>query len=211
MLPKPSQVATRSAPDIKQAALQPAAMPQENNPQVKPQPEEAPDTPHDAKRDANLAPRSLDETLAYIAGQVAIQGPISFMAQFRNPANDYDIVENLSYQASNVTIDPNRCQLSYRWHVDQDGKSTLDQDRAVQLRLARSVRVETVDRSLSDINAASGRPYSVHVQPKVYAVHLGRYGNTLGDNLYFRDEAAAARVGEAAHRALNLCGAKSTN
>ena len=205
VLSKPPQVATVATPEKVITAPQPAATPHENNAQEKPQPEEAPVTSHDA----NPQSRSLGETLAYIADQVAIQGPISFMAQFRNPANDYDIVEKLSYQASNVTIDPNRCQLSYRWHVDQDGKSTLDQDRSVQIRLARSVRVETVDRTLSDINAASGRPYSVHVQPEVYAVHLGRYGNTLGDNLYFRDEAAASRVGEAAHLALNLCNGRA--
>jgi hypothetical protein len=211
VLSKPPQVATAAAPekvatpDKVITAPQPAAVPQEINPEAKPQPEEAQDTSHDAKPET----RSLGETLAYIAGQMSRQGPIRFMAQFRNPANDYDIVENLSYEASNVTVDPNRCQVSYRWHVDQDGKGTLDEDRSVPLRQARSVRVETVDRTLSDINAASGRPYSVHVQPEVYAVHLGRYGNTLGDNLYFRDEAAASRVGEAAHRALNLCSGRA--
>lgn len=149
--------------------------------------------------------QSLAATLAFIAAETAHQGPISFMAEFRNPVDTYDFVEQISYRASNVTIDPDRCAITYRWHESRDGKAASDQERSLKLRGATSVRVETADRSLGGINAAFGRLYPVRVQPHIYAVRLRQHDNPFGDVLYFQNEYLATRIGKAAYRALNLC------
>ena len=145
--------------------------------------------------------QSLDDMLAFIADKVEGQGRLNFTAQFFSPSGGA-LVEQLSYQASNVTIDPNRCQVFYHWHVQQDGRSTPDQDRAVQFRLSKAMTVETVDQALGDINA--GR-FTVHVNPELYAVHITRWDKPAGDNLYFRDRGMADSVAAAAQHALDLC------
>ena len=150
---------------------------------------------------ARPAGQSLDDLLAFIADKVEGQGSLTFTAEFLNPAGGA-LTERLSYQASNVTIDPNRCQVSWRWHVQQDGKPTPDQDRAVQLRLSKSIGVETIGQALGDLNA---RHFRVHVYPGAYAVHIAHWDTSAGDNLYFRDKAMAESVAGAARHALELC------
>jgi hypothetical protein len=144
--------------------------------------------------------QSLDEALAFIADKVEGQA-LAFTAEFFNPSGGA-LVEQLSYEASNVTIDPNRCQVSYHWHVLQDGRRTPDQDRAVQLRLSRSITVEPIEQALAELNA---RHFSVHVRPEAYAVHIARWDRPAGDNLYFRDRGMAESVAAAARHALDLC------
>jgi hypothetical protein len=109
-----------------------------------------------------------------------------------------DHTEQLSYKASNVTIDPNRCQVGYHWHVEQDGRAVSDQDRTIELRLAKSIGVTSID-------AEPGRRFSVRAYPKVHVVHIARWDNSSGDDLYFHDKDMAARVGTAARRAVELC------
>lgn len=149
--------------------------------------------------------QSVDAALAFIAGKLDSEGPIKFTARFRSPAGDRDIIQQLFYNASNVAIDPNRCRLSYRWHVEQDGKTLPDQDRTVELRLAQNITVETIDVALTDLNSAAGHPFSVRTQPQVYAVHVARWDSKSGDNLYFRDSGTAGRVADIARRAMELC------
>ena len=138
------------------------------------------------------------QTLALIADKVGGEGAINFMAQFHDMATGRDHTEQLSYKASNVTIDPNRCQVGYLWHVEQDGRAVSDQDRTVELRLAKSVRVTSID-------AEPGRRFSVRAYPKVYVVHIARWDNSSGDNLYFHDKGMAARVGTTIRHAVELC------
>jgi hypothetical protein len=141
--------------------------------------------------------QSLAEALALIADKVGGEGAINFTAQYHDMTTGRDHTEQLSYQASNVTIDPNRCQVGYHWHVEQDG-AVSDQDRTVELRLAKSIRETSID-------AEPGRRFSMRAYPKVYVVHIARWDNSSGDNLYFRDKNMAARVGAATRRAVELC------
>ena len=159
---------------------QPSNAPQINSPDLKPE------------------GQSLAEVLALIADKVGGEGTINFTAQFQDMATGRDHTEQLSYKASNVTIDPNRCQVGYHWHVEQDGRAVSDQDRTVELRLAKSTRVTSID-------AEPDRRFSVRAYPKVYVVHIARWDNSSGDNLYFHDKDMAARVGTATKHAVELC------
>jgi hypothetical protein len=51
-----------------------------------------------------------------------------------------------------------------------------------------------------DAAARTARAY-----PKVYVVHIARWDNSSGDNLYFHDKDMAARVGAATRHAVELC------
>ena len=143
--------------------------------------------------------RPLAEALALIADQVVGEGTLNFTMQFQDMATGLDHAEQLSYKASNVTIDPNRCQVGYQWHVEKDGRTLSDQDRTIELPLAKSVWVTSIDDE-------PGRRYLVRTDPKVYVVHIARWDNASGDNLYFHDKDVAARVGSATRQALELCG-----
>ena len=138
------------------------------------------------------------KTLTLIGDQVGREGTISFTMQLHDVATGRDEIEQLSYLASNVTIDPNRCQIGYQWHVEQDGRLLSDQYRMVELPLAKSVRVTSIDDE-------PGRRYVVSTYPKVYVVRIGRWDNSSGDNLYFQNKDVAARVGTATRQALELC------
>jgi hypothetical protein len=193
-----------AAPSAKPAApptRQASAIPKETVGDKKQQSE-----PRTGSASVKLASLSLEETLAFIADKVANQDRINFTAQFHNPADNSDLVEHLSYRASDASIDPNRCQLSFHWHVEEDGKRTTDEGRTVRLYLAKNIRVETIDQTLADLNAAAGHPFSVRVHPEVYAVHITQKGNPSGDNLYFRDRVTAEQIGEATKHALEFCG-----
>lgn len=138
------------------------------------------------------------EALALVADKMGSEGKIRFTAQFHDAATGRDHAEQLSYEASNVTIDPNRCQIGYHWRAEQNGRVLSDQDRVVELRLAKSVGVTSID-------AESGRRFSVRADPKIYVVHIARWDNVSGDSLYFLDNGMAARVAMATRRAVKLC------
>ena len=159
---------------------QPSIAPQINSPDLKPE------------------GQSLAEALALIADKVGGEGTINFTAQVHDRITGRDRAEQLSYRASNVTIDPNRCLVGYRWHAEQDGRAVSDLDRTVELRLAKSI-------SMTPIDAEPGRRFSMRADPKVYVVHIARWDNAAGDNLYFRSRATAARVAAAARHAVELC------
>jgi hypothetical protein len=206
----------QGTPNIKQASTLPSHPKQAV---VRPLPPAAPPVethqasaipPEDAQKEQpSIAPQinfpdlkpegqSLAEVLALIADKVGGEGAINFTAQFHDLATGHDHTEQLSYKASNVTIDPNRCQMGYYWHVEQDGKALSDQDRTVELRLAKSIRVTSIDTE-------PGRRFSMRAYPKIYVVHIARWDTSSGDELYFHDKVMAARVGAAIRRAVALC------
>jgi hypothetical protein len=199
---KPSEVASLSARSAgRPPILRASTSPQENSTPKK-QPSEVPQSSSASER---MASQSLEETLAFIADELASQDRINFTAEFHSPTDNSDIIEQLSYEVSNATIDPNRCQVSFHWHIEQDGIGTRDRDRAIQLRLAKNIWVETVDQALSDLNATAGHPFSVRASPEIFAVHIARWDGPSGDNLYFHDRAMAERIGDAAKHAVRLC------
>jgi hypothetical protein len=219
----------KSAPAVGQAAAPPAppkpaspkpapaqqvahaAPPAAKQPETRTASAMARDNPARGNESSNTAParppavkppgQTVDDMLAFIADKVESEDRLNFTAVFINAAGG-ELVERLSYDASNVTIDPNRCQLSYRWHVVQDGKGMPDQDRAVQFRLTKGITVETIDRALGDLN---DNHFTVHAAPQAYAVHIARWDKPSGDNLYFRDREMAETVAGAAQQALELC------
>lgn len=175
--------------EIRQASAIPPENVQEEQPSNAPQ-INAPDLKPEGQ--------SLAQTLALIADKVGGEGTINFTAEFHDMATGRDHTEQLSYKASNVTIDPNRCQVGYHWHVEQDGRAVSDENRTVELRLAKNIRVTPID-------AEPGRRFSMRADPKVYVVHIARWDNSSGDSLYFHDKNTAARIGTAARHAVQLC------
>jgi len=192
---RPKQAVVRPLPPAvpPTETRQASAVPPENAQNKQP-----PNAPQITSPDLKPEGQSLAETLALIADKVGGEGTINFMAQFHDVATGRDHTEQLSYKASNVTIDPNRCQVGYHWHVEQGGRTVSDQDRTVELRLARSIGVTSID-------AGSGRRFSVRAYPKVYVMHIARWDNASGDDLYFHDQRMAARVGMATRHAVELC------
>jgi hypothetical protein len=180
---------TRQA--VPPAETQASAIPPENVQETQPSSQIA---------SADLKPqgRSLSESLALIADKVGGEGAINFTAQFRDVATGRGHAEQLSYQASNVTIDPNRCQVGYHWRAEQSGRTVSDSDHTVEIRLARNVTVTSID--------TDGRRFAMRADPKVYVVNIARSGSASGDTLYFRDQGTAARVGTAVRHAMQLCG-----
>lgn len=200
--PAPSQLAARPAPPAVPApeTQLASAAPQENSvPKTQP-----PQGPANNSAGAKPKPQSLTQALAVIADKVEDEGKINVLAQFHDAAGDRDLVEQFSFEASGVTIDPNRCQLSFRSHM-VDGKGTTDQKRTIEFRLAKSIKVETVDQALTDLNFAAGRPFPAHVHPQAYVVHIARWDSPSGDDLYFPDKGVAAQTADAAQQALELC------
>jgi hypothetical protein len=200
--PAPSQLAARPAPPaVPSPETQPAsASPQENNvPKMRP-----PQAAANSSSGAKTKVLSLTQALAFIADKVEDEGRINVLAQFHDAAGDRDLVEQLSYEASGVTIDPNRCQLSFRSHM-VDGKGTTDQNRAIEFRLAKSIKVETADQALTDLNFAAGRPFPAHTDPQAYVVHIARWDSPSGDDLYFPGKDVATQVADVAQHALELC------
>ena len=192
---RPRQAVVRPLPPAVPPAetRQASAIPPENAQEMQPS-----NAPQINSRDLKPEGQSLAEVLALIADKVGGEGTINFTAQFHDMATGRDHTEQLSYKASNVTIDPNRCQVGYHWRVEQDGKAVSDQDRTVELRLAKSIGVTSID-------AEPGRRFSLRAYPKVYVVHIARWDNSSGDNLYFHDKDMAARVGTATRHAVELC------
>ena len=195
-----------SAPHPKQAVMRPpspAAPPAETRqasaiPPENAQTQQPSNAPQTKSPDLKPEGQSLADTLALIADKVSGEGAINFTAQFRDMATGREHTEQASYKASNVTIDPNRCQVGFHWHVEQDGRAMSDLDRTVELRLAKNIRVTSID-------AEPGSRFSMRAYPKVYVVQIARWDNASGDNLYFHDKGAAARVGTAARHAVELC------
>ena len=195
--PAPPQKA--EPPPVRQASAPP---PENPAPPEKPAPQETPKpAPAPAEKPQG---HSLVETLAFIAGKIESEGRISFVARFHDAVEHRDIVQSLTYMASNVTMDPNRCRVSFHWHVDQDGRKTTDEDRIVELRLAKDVTVETIDQALTDLNTGP-RPLTATARPSLFAVHISRWDKPAGDNLYFHGKEMAAQVGDASRHALDLC------
>ena len=194
-LSRPKQAVVRPLPPAVPPAEIPqaSAIPSENAPEKQPS-----NAPQIKSPDLKPEGRSLAEVLALIADKVGGEGAINFAAQFHDMATSRDDTEQLSYKTSNVTIDPNRCQVGYHWHAEQDGRVVSDQDRTIEFRLARSVRVTSND-------VEPGRRFSVRAYPKVYVVHIARWDNASGDDLYFHDKDNAARVGTATRHAVELC------
>jgi hypothetical protein len=152
-------------------------------------------------KSADLKPegQSLRESLALIADKVAGEGTINFTAQFRDMATGRDQYDQRLYKASYVTTNPNRCQVRYHWHVEQGGRPVSDQDRTVDLRLAKGIRMTSID-------GEPGRRVFVRAYPKVYVVHIAPRDNSSGHNFYFYNKDMAARVVTGARRAVELCG-----
>jgi len=192
---RPKQAVVRPPPSAAPPAetRQASAIPPENAQTKQPS-----DAPQINSPDLKPEGQSVAEALALIADKVGGEGTINFTAQVRDMATGRDHTERLSYTASNVTIDPNRCRVGYHWRMEQDGKPVSDQDRAIDLRLAKSISVTSID-------AEAGRRFSVRAYPKVHIVHIARWDNASGDNLYFRDRDMAARVGAATRHAVALC------
>ena len=192
---RPKQAVVRPLPpavppvETRQVSAIPPESVQENQPSI---------APKINSPDLKPEGQSLAEALALIADKVGGEGTINFTAQFHDIATGRDHTEQLSYKASNVTIDPNRCQVGYYWHVEQDGRIVSDQDRTVELRLAKSISVTSID-------VEPGRRLSMRAYPKVYVVRIARWDTSSGDNLYFHDKGVAARVGAATRHAVALC------
>jgi hypothetical protein len=193
-----SQVATANAMNKKRHAAPRVAPPMQPAHPAQPEPQP-------------FADKSLEETLAFIGDKMTGQGEISFTARFHNPAGKRDLVEQLSYEASNVSTDASKCEVSFHWHVERDGEATPDEDRAIEIGGAGTIRVETIDRALGDVNAAAHRRFSVRVHPEAYAVHIAAKDALSGDHLYFHDRDSATQVGQAARHALELCAAGAVN
>jgi len=192
--PRPAQPVVRPrAPTLSPAEVaQVSTLPPENT-QKEQQSNPSPIISPDFKPEGH----TVAEALALIADKVGGEGAIAFSALVHDIATGRDHIEQLSYKASNVTIDPNRCQVGYRWHVNQNG-AVYDQDRTVNLRLAKSIRVTSID-------AEPSHRFVMHADPKVYVVHVARWDNSSGDHLYFREADMAARVATATRRAVALC------
>ena len=152
-------------------------------------------------KSADLKPegQSLRQSLTLIADKVAGEGTINFTAQFRDMATGRDQYDQRLYKASYVTTDPNRCQVRYHWHVEQGGSPVSDQDRTVDLRLAKGIRVTSID-------GQSGRRVFVRAYPKVYVVNIAQRDNASAHNFYFYNKDMAARLVTGARRAVELCG-----
>ena len=184
-----------SAQPPKQSVAPPAAEPQQasaippENAQNKP-PSNAPQI---NSPDLKPQSQSLVQALALVADKVGGEGTVNFTAQFRDRATGRDQYEQRSYKASNVTADPNRCQLRYQWHVEQEGRAVSDQNRAIDLRRAGGVR-------LTSIAGEPGRRLLVRAYPKVTVVHIAP-----GHSFYFYNRDVAARVATGARRAVELC------
>jgi len=189
---RPKQAVARAKPPAVPPAARGQALPPDDA-----QDEPRSDSPGTESPDLRPERQSLAQVLALIADRM--EGTINFTAQFHDMATGRDYPAELSYKTSNVTIDPNRCQVGYHWQVEQDGRTVSDQYRAVELRLANSIRVASID-------GESGQRYSVRSDPKVYVVHIARANNASGDDLYFRDRDMAERVGMATRSAVELCG-----
>jgi hypothetical protein len=193
---RPNQAVVRPLPPAVPPAetQQASAIPPENA--QKKQPSNAPQI-----NSSDLKPEghSLAKALALIADKVRGERIINFTAQFRDMATGRDQYEQRSYKASNVTTDPNRCRVRYHWHVEQGGRAVSDQERTIELRLVKDIRVTSID-------GGPGRRFLVRAYPKVYVVHIARLDNSSGHNFYFYNKDMAARVVMGARRAVELCG-----
>jgi hypothetical protein len=195
----PEQAVVSPVPPVVPRAeeQQTSAIPPESA-QDKPLPEAPRIAAPDAAPDAAPEGQSLAATLAQIADRVSGEGAINFTAQFSDMVTGQGHSEQLSYRTSNVTIDPNRCRVGYHFNAERDGLAVSDQDDAIELRLAKSVTVTSID-------AGSGTRFSVRTSPQVHVVRIARWDNVSGGDLYFRNRATAARVGAAIRRAVGLC------
>jgi hypothetical protein len=156
------------------------------------------DGPPSASPELKTEGQSVGEVLSLIADKLGGEGAINFTAQFHDIATGREATEELSYKASNVTIDPNRCLVGYHWHIEQDGRAVSDQFRILQLRPSKSISVRS-------INDETGGRFSVRAAPEVYLVQLRGRNNSSQETLYFHDRNTAARVGAATRQAMELC------
>jgi hypothetical protein len=152
-------------------------------------------------KSADMKPEghSLRESLALIADKVAGEGTVNFTAQFRDMVTGRDQYDQRLYNASYVTSDSNRCRVRYHWHVEQGARPVSDQSRTVDLRLAKSIRLTSID-------GESGRRVFVRAYSKVYVVQIAARDNSSRHSFYFYNKDMASRIVAGARRAVALCG-----
>ena len=154
--------------------------------------------------------RTLEATLGFIRDKVAQQGLISYAVTTRVPATNQAGTNQMTAEASNVTVDVPGCAINYHWHTTMDGKSSQDTDFVLSFRTVQSARVVTMEEDALRLVAEAGHTdWTEQVSPPLYVLYLTRTeGHTT--SIDFHDRSTAERVMQAMNQARKLCGASTS-
>lgn len=159
---------------------------------------------------AHKSGRTLEATLGFIRDKVAQQGLIKYAVTSHAPATNETWTNQMSAEASNVTVDVPGCAISYHWQTSMDGKPSPDKDIVLPLLTVQSVRVVTMKEDASRLVANAGHTdWTEQVSPALYVLFLTRTeGHT--NSFDFHDRSTAESVMQAMNQARKLCGASTS-
>ena len=158
---------------------------------------------------AHRSGRTLESTLGFIRDKVAQQGLISYAVTSHEAATNETWTNQMSAEASNVTVDVPGCAIHNHWHTTMDGKPSADNDLVLALRTVKSAQVISMeDDALRLVKKDGHADWTEKVSPTLYVLYLTRTeGHTTSFD--FHDRSLAMRVMEAMNHARQLCGAST--
>ena len=158
---------------------------------------------------AHRSGRTLESTLGFIRDKVAQQGLISYAVTSHEAATNETWTNQMSAEASNVTMDVPGCAIHYHWHTTIDGKLSANDDLVLALRTVKSAQVVSMEEDALRLVRKDGHAdWTETVSPALqvlYAIKAEGHSNSID----FHDRSMAMRVMEAMNHARQLCGAST--
>ncbi len=155
---------------------------------------------------AASAEPSLAETAGFIRDRVAEVGPLAYTGHLHDSADNTDWSNSFRVEASNVTVDPGNCAISFHWRTSTDGATAQDFESGLPFGDFVGVRVTSMEEDINRLSAKAGHPtWTARVDPPLWVVTATqRNGST--NSVDFRDHETADRVARAIAYATELCG-----
>jgi hypothetical protein len=150
---------------------------------------------------------TLEATMSFIQDQLDQQGVVRFVDNVHDQASGRNWMIRFGVQVSDITADPRRCTVSYRWELFRDSEMLEQKDTlSIPLREVQKVGVRRRNHEFDNDLAAS--VYTTQLTPPVYLVDL-RTADGI-DSMAFHDVHTAAHVANAFIHAVELCGGSRT-
>jgi hypothetical protein len=143
---------------------------------------------------------SLAATMQFLQEKLNDIGKVSYVMFIHNTTTEEDFTATKTDEVTNVTADPNKCQIAYPYTNSEVGDGFL-------LRDVQDVVIEPFVQYLNDVMAAAGNPNLIasSTNPPLTALLVYRPHGVV-NYLPFTDPQLADRVAKAMTHAVELCG-----
>jgi hypothetical protein len=147
---------------------------------------------------------SLKDTLKFV--QEKLPGKVSYIIYPHDNVAGTDLTPiKRSFKLSDVSVDADRCSISFHGQFDKGGDSAyIDKDSDLSLKEVKEITSPQLEQVIQLGNAKAGHPeVAVRVDPAIFVVVVKSNRSTMFN---FFDETLADRVSKALQHAVALCG-----